>query len=90
MVSNMLQTCLTCSNVFQQLKLIRFMKVQLMPLHYYRRETFLWQNLPVMERNLKKYTYIFLYITESLCSAIKSNTTLQINCSSIRKWKKYF
>ena len=33
---------------------------------YYKRQTFLWQSLPVMERNLKKCTYIFIYITESL------------------------
>ena len=39
-----------------------------------------------MEKNTKKdkYMYIHIYITESLCCAPETNTTLQINYNSVK------
>ena len=42
-----------------------------------------------MEKNLKKNTYvsiyIYIYISESLCCTPETNTTLQSNYTSIKK-----
>ena len=48
-----------------------------------------------MEKNLKKkYIYIYVHvpqkmcIAKSLCYILGTNTTLQINCTSIKKYVK--
>ena len=32
----------------------------------------------------KEYMYVHMYVTESLCCTPETNTTLQINCTSIK------
>lgn len=40
-----------------------------------------------MEKDLKKsvYAYIYIYISESLCSTLETNTTLRVNYTSIKE-----